>query len=129
MQNFKSGGSVEVGDLVLIRDENMGSRLQWPLARVVKLYPGRDGRVRSVDVKTTKSIVCRPIQKLHKLEVSKIPTVSLPHVNSNLSSPVEINDDGTQTPIPNRTSNISIAKENYRTRSGRLSRAPDRLGF
>ena len=129
VQNFKSGGSVEVGDLVLIRDENMGSRLQWPLARVVKLHPGRDGRVRSVDVKTKRSIVCRPIQKLHKLEVSKIPTVSLPHVNSNLSSPVEINDDGTQTPIPNRTSNISIAKENYITRSGRLSRAPDRLGF
>ena len=43
---------------------------------------------------------------------------------------VEIIDDGAQTPVPNRTGNdISTAKENYITRSGRLSRAPDRLGF
>ena len=143
VQNFKNGSSVEVGDLVLIRDENIGSRLEWPLARVLRVYPGRDGRIRSVDVKTRKSVICRPIQKLHKLEVSKIPVSSFSPVTndsdiekSNYSYPIngnciEIIEDIAQTPVTviNKPKVPSVEQKNCITRSGRLSKAPDRLGF
>ena len=59
-----------VGDIVLIRDEPLVSRLQWPLAKVIKVHPGVDGRVRSVDLRTAKGIVCRPIKRLHKLIIA-----------------------------------------------------------
>ena len=61
VRSHKKGGTVVVGDIVLIRDEPLVSRLQWPLAKVVKVHPGSDGKIRSVDVRTAKGIVCRPI--------------------------------------------------------------------
>ena len=144
VRKHKRGNTVAVGDLVLIREENFGSRLNWPLARVVKLHPGRDGLIRSVDVKTSKSIICRPIQKLHKLEVSEIPVSHLPStilnesneidVPSNSPSPVErnlieIDDEMSQTVNTriNVPENVdSVDQKCITTRSGRTSKPPDR---
>lgn len=55
--------------MVLIQDERP-NRLQWPLGIVQKLYPGRDGLVRTVEVKTSKGVLVRPVQKIHMLELS-----------------------------------------------------------
>ena len=55
-----------VDDIVLMKDSNV-SRQQWPMARIVKVYPdANDGLVRTVDLKVTtaKSIMKRPIQKI-----------------------------------------------------------------
>ncbi len=41
--------NTQVGDLVLIKDEVLTVR-SWPLERVIRTYPGTDGRVRVVDV-------------------------------------------------------------------------------
>lgn len=54
---------VRVGDYVLIRDAGSFSQ-QWPKGRVCKLYPGKDGLTRAVDVKTSTGIFRRPISKL-----------------------------------------------------------------
>ena len=43
--------NAEVGDLVLLVGEPL-PRGQWRLGRVVKVVPGRDGLVRTVEVKT-----------------------------------------------------------------------------
>jgi hypothetical protein len=59
---------VQVGSLVLLREDNC-NRLSWPLATVTKLHPGRDGFVRSVDIRTAGGVFTRPIQRLHLLEV------------------------------------------------------------
>ncbi|CAB3992107.1 Hypothetical predicted protein [Paramuricea clavata] len=56
-----------VGDLVLLVDENL-QRGHWPLGRVTKVFPGKDGLVRIAEVKT-KNVLKRPIQKLCFLEV------------------------------------------------------------
>jgi len=56
-----------VGDLVLIADEGV-HRGQWPLGRVVEVYPGRDGFTRSVKVATKAAVLTRPITKLCFLE-------------------------------------------------------------
>ena len=55
-----------VDDVVLlIGDEVIPSK--WPLAKVVKVYPGRDGVVRVVDIKTSKGTYHRPVHKLASL--------------------------------------------------------------
>ena len=60
--------NAEVADLVLLVDERV-PRGRWRLGRVIKATPGRDGLVRTVEVKTrpTTSLV-RPIQKFNLLE-------------------------------------------------------------
>ena len=63
--------NAEVGDLVLLVDEPL-PRGQWRMGRVVKVVPGRDGLVRTVEVKTGASTsLVRPIQKLCLLEESR----------------------------------------------------------
>ena len=147
VRSHKKGGTVVVGDIVLIRDEPLVSRLQWPLAKVVKVHPGADGKIRSVDVRTAKGIVCRPIQRLHRLEVGYSP-----EIGSDTSKPQEMVDDDTHQidPISLEINNRIIepesthvkdlssrdfnnARENDQevtlTRSGRISRPPDRLCF
>ena len=55
--------NVQIGDLVLIKDEKI-FHCQWPLARVVKVFPGEDGRVRVADIKTQRGIYRSPANKL-----------------------------------------------------------------
>ncbi|UYV65697.1 hypothetical protein LAZ67_3005171 [Cordylochernes scorpioides] len=43
----------KVGDMVLIGQESL-KRLHWPLARIIQLYPGKDGLVRVAKVKTSR---------------------------------------------------------------------------
>ena len=53
-----------VGDLVVIReDETIPG--QWPLARIVKTHPGKDGVVRVVTVQTARGgTYTRPVVKV-----------------------------------------------------------------
>lgn len=60
----KEARNVQVGDIVLIRGEQTFRTNDWPLARVVKIYTGKDGLVRAADVQTGSSVYCRPIAKL-----------------------------------------------------------------
>ena len=59
--------NLSVGDLVLVRDDNT-PRGQWPLGRISKTFPGSDGLVRSVEVRTASGCYVRPITKLCLLE-------------------------------------------------------------
>ncbi|GFW59903.1 integrase catalytic domain-containing protein [Trichonephila clavipes] len=68
---------IKEGDIVLIGDTN-SKRIYWPLAKVIKLIPGRDGRVRVVEVLTSSGSFLRPIQRLYPLEVSGTDISDLP---------------------------------------------------
>lgn len=61
--------ALKVGDVVLISEDNV-SRRKWPMGRVEELFPGKDGLVRTVALKTQKGALSRPIQRLHRLEAS-----------------------------------------------------------
>lgn len=50
-QDFREEKKVDVGSLVLINDSNLPP-LKWMLGRIVRLYPGKDGVVRSVRLHT-----------------------------------------------------------------------------
>ena len=62
-RNFK------VGDVVIIRDDSL-PRNSWLLGRVIEVFPGRDGLVRSVRIRTSTNILVRPITKICLLERS-----------------------------------------------------------
>ncbi len=66
---LQSKRNLQEGDIVLILDES-SPRQTWPLARVVKTFSGRDGLVRSAQVKTKWTKLTRPIHKLCLLEES-----------------------------------------------------------
>ena len=44
--------------------------MQWPIWVITKVYPGRDGIIRAVEVKTAKGTYVRSIQLLHDLEIT-----------------------------------------------------------
>lgn len=79
---------VEENSLVLIREDNC-PRLQWPLARVVRLLPGRDGLVRTVELKTAKGTFVRPIQRVHAYELDRDDDFFLGETIKDKSNPNE----------------------------------------
>ena len=63
--------NAQVGDLVLVVDQDL-PRGKWHLGRVVRVIHGKDGLVRTVNVKIgPSSSFLRPIQKLCLLEESE----------------------------------------------------------
>jgi hypothetical protein len=67
----------KLGDVVLVGDDNK-KRLDWPMARIVQLYIGKDGINRSAKVKTATGFLIRPLQRLYPLEVSLPLLPSIP---------------------------------------------------
>ena len=65
----KPNSDLKIGSVVLVRNETK-SRLLWPKGIVTKLFPGKDGHVRAVELKTNKGLICRAVQKLHRLGFS-----------------------------------------------------------
>jgi hypothetical protein len=62
--------NVKIGDVVLVLDHTL-PRAHWPLGRITKTFPGKDGLVRSVELKTaSKDTFVRPVNKITSLEVS-----------------------------------------------------------
>ena len=59
--------NLKIGDVVLVVDNN-SPRGCWLLDRVIKTFPGRDGKVRVAEIKTKNSTLTRPISKLCLLE-------------------------------------------------------------
>ena len=55
--------NLKVGDVVLIVDVSV-PRAQWPLGRVIEVFPDDKGFVRSAEVRTARSVLKRPITKL-----------------------------------------------------------------
>ncbi|XP_072380598.1 uncharacterized protein [Diabrotica undecimpunctata] len=55
--------NLEPNDLVLVKEDNLPP-LYWSLARVMDVFPGKDGRVRIASVKTKDGIFKRTITKL-----------------------------------------------------------------
>ena len=63
----KSRRNVQIGDLVLIAEDNV-LRNRWPMGRVMEVFCGEDGGVRSVKIKIAGNVFHRPVTKLCLLE-------------------------------------------------------------
>ena len=62
--------NLAVGDLVIVVDDDT-PRSVWPVARVVDTFAGKDGLVRTVQIKSRHSTLVRPINKVCLLEEVK----------------------------------------------------------
>ena len=58
-----------VGDLV-ITSSNEIPRSHWPMGRIIEVYPGRDGVIRFVQLKTSNGELSRPGALLSLLEAA-----------------------------------------------------------
>ena len=56
--------NIKVGSLVILKEDNTPP-LQWPLARVIQVFPGSDNNVRTVEVKTVNG-------NCHRRSVTKV---------------------------------------------------------
>ena len=107
--------------MVLIRDERC-KRLQWPMGIVQEVFPGRDGVIRAVRIKTVKGMLTRPIQKVHDLEINSC-VGGLP--------PDTVSDRlGGQVGVPEQPGEPDVrgAPDKY-TRYGRRVKPPSRLVY
>jgi hypothetical protein len=57
-----------VGDIVIVHEDNIPP-LCWSLGRIETVHPGRDGKVRTVSVRTKSGVVKRSVHKLSPLPV------------------------------------------------------------
>ena len=126
VSKFRSRGGLQVGSVVLIREDNV-PRMKWDMGVVVEVYPGKDKVVRSAKMHTASGDRVRAIQRLHNLEMVKfdpalpqipLQDLELPEFNQDVpsKSPPVSNPE----PLPNLT-------PTSRTRSGRLSKAAPKL--
>ncbi|XP_037731248.1 uncharacterized protein LOC119561839 isoform X2 [Drosophila subpulchrella] len=54
--------NLRVGDMVVVKDNNLPSN-EWRLGRIDSVFPGADGNVRVVDIRTARAIIKRPVTK------------------------------------------------------------------
>ncbi|GFS72425.1 DUF5641 domain-containing protein [Nephila pilipes] len=66
--NEKQSRNPQIGEIVLIGNDSK-KRLFWPLAKIIELIPVRDGKIRTVKLKTQHGTVLRPIQRIYPLEI------------------------------------------------------------
>ncbi|XP_070546930.1 uncharacterized protein [Ptychodera flava] len=79
--NGTTNNVIKVGDVVLVHSDTE-RRMHWPLAIVEKLNYGKDGMIRSAEIKTTTGLTNRPIVKLYPLEVKADTSTLLPSSNN-----------------------------------------------
>ena len=63
----KSRRNARIGDLVLLAEDKI-VRNRWPMGRVVEVFTGEDGGIRSARVKTAGGVFHRPVTKICLLE-------------------------------------------------------------
>lgn len=63
--------NLEVGALVLLKESNLPT-MQWAMGRITQVFPGKDGIVRTVTVKTTKGDFKRSVRHLAPLPIDRI---------------------------------------------------------
>ncbi|GFR25571.1 uncharacterized protein TNCT_237861 [Trichonephila clavata] len=64
--------NLRVNQLVLLKDPNT-KPLDWLMERILEVFPGNDGLVRVVEVKTSSGILRRAIQKIVQLPIPDDP--------------------------------------------------------
>lgn len=128
--------SMKVGDIVLVGQNNR-KRPNWPLARIIKTYPGKDGVVRVAKVKTASGELVRPIQRLYPSETSEAAETSRDEANQpeEISEAAEASrDEENQTEEDQSEEGerraSSLTEPNVtQTRSGRYVKKLDRFDY
>lgn len=110
---------IEVGEIVFVADYDK-KNVNWPLARVVAIHPGKDSEVRVATVKTSKGTLVRPVKGLVPLEIR----------SSEVSRSVEdVQGEEIVTVVNEDTDTEPRQTDIRKTRSGRQVKVPSRFGY
>ncbi|XP_070142300.1 uncharacterized protein [Drosophila kikkawai] len=63
--------NLRAGDMVVVKEDNLPSN-EWRLERVDAVFPGVDGHVRVVDIRTARGLIKRPIAKVVLLPMEEV---------------------------------------------------------
>ncbi|XP_055590278.1 uncharacterized protein LOC129742404 [Uranotaenia lowii] len=77
----KAPVNIEIGRIVIIKEDNMAPA-NWPLGKIVKLHPGKDGVVRVVTIRTANKEVTRCVNKIALLPLAPVRESSNPSKKS-----------------------------------------------
>jgi len=88
---------------------------EWPIARIKELFPGKDGLVRVVKLQTANGELIRPVQRLIPLELEHHGDDSKRFSDLVTTAVKELSE--------------STSEPTIRTKSGRIIKKPERLGF
>ncbi|XP_035218257.1 uncharacterized protein LOC118191569 [Stegodyphus dumicola] len=126
-KKFARSCKLKEGDIVLIGSDDK-RRLNWPLGKIIQLFPGTDGESRRAKIKVQNGKVTRAVQNLYPLELSTAE--ELPSKFRGFERCENISVE--QTPIddvPVETNRIihTHLKSPTITKSGRTIRVPHRL--
>ncbi|UYV78593.1 hypothetical protein LAZ67_16002087 [Cordylochernes scorpioides] len=123
-RRLKTTIPLKVGDMVLIGQESL-KRLHWPLARIIQLYPGKDGLLRVAKVKTSSGDKIRPIQKLYNLEIT--PEIRCRDPLTERSPTQEVRLTTEEDPLTSQQEQHHIDTPNVVSSYGRPIKRPNRL--
>lgn len=84
----------KIGNMVIIKEDNLPPS-KWKLGRIVQIFPGSDGHVRTVEVFTMKRIYKRPITKLALLPWGNEEEIEENSVTPDSTIPVLVTTIGT----------------------------------
>ncbi|GFV73828.1 uncharacterized protein TNCV_3540041 [Trichonephila clavipes] len=87
-------------------------RINWPLAVIVELVPGRDGNVRTVKVKIQTGVFLRPIQHIFPLEIDSNGYHSL-DMKGRVDDDIHDLNAENQSPEKRYVSDNEIIRENF----------------
>jgi hypothetical protein len=116
----RKANEVKVGDIVHVGSDNR-KRLEWPLARIIELIVGKDGKIRLAKVRTATGIFVRPLQRLYPLEVCS--SESCPPAKLNVKKVAAWRE------AVEKTAEQPERQVDVHTRFGRHVKQPDRLNY
>ncbi|XP_051171031.1 uncharacterized protein LOC127287922 [Leptopilina boulardi] len=65
---FQKSDNIKIGTMVLLKEDNAPT-LHWPLGRIVEVFPGDDGIVRVISVKTHSGVYKRAVTRVVPLPI------------------------------------------------------------
>ncbi len=63
--------NIKIGELVLVKDQTLLNSSRWPLGKIIRVFPGNDKLVRTVDVLCNGKTYRRPIHMLVPLQLEE----------------------------------------------------------
>ena len=116
-RGVSQGHTLREGSVVLVEADHR-PRLQWPLGIITQVFPGKDGLIRTVEVKTSSGKLVRSVQRVHDLEIMNN---GFGDTLSTCASPVNRSDNVSSNTAEMTENRVEIEPERevYRTRFGR----------
>ncbi|GFW68570.1 integrase catalytic domain-containing protein [Trichonephila clavipes] len=101
-----------LGEIVLISDD-------IKKRKIIRLIPGKDGKIRTVELNTRTGTMLRPIQRIHPLEMQTTETPKDPLNDCTFTNPISCD----MLSDPNGPSNVLSIVSRY----GRVIKIPEKL--